>query len=102
MVDKVFENRTSLIVDPPNGRIPAWTPEGQHRWDTQREIALGARAGGPDNLSSVVRCITYGVPRLGGNSTDYSNYFQIVQTRDYIVFYGEAIHDARIIPIDGR
>src|SRR5438105_5747815 len=102
MVDRIFEKRTSLIVDPPDGRIPPWTPEGRRRWDVQRQSALAASPEGPESLPNFYRCITYGVPRLGGNSTDYSNYFQIVQTRDHFVLYGEAVHDARIVPLDGR
>ena len=85
MVDRVFENRTSLIVDPPDGRIPAWTVEGRQRWDKQRAAGLARQPDGPEALPNVLRCITYGVPRLGGNSTDYSNYYQIVQTREYVV-----------------
>ena len=68
----------------------------------QRQSALAASPEGPESLPNFYRCITYGVPRLGGNSTDYSNYFQIVQTRDHFVLYGEAVHDARIVPLDGR
>jgi hypothetical protein len=102
LIEKIFENRTSLIIDPPDGRVPARTPEGQRRWNVQREQLVAAHPDGPEDLPAHVRCITYGVPRLGGNSTDYSNYYQIVQTRDYVVIYGEAIHDARVIPLDGR
>jgi hypothetical protein len=102
LVDKIIENRTSLVVDPVDGRVPPWTPDGQRRWDAQRQQILSVHPDGPEDLPNFVRCVTYGVPRLGGNSADYSNYYQIVQTRDYVVLYGEANHDARIVAVDGR
>jgi len=101
MVQRDFDNRTSLIVDPPNGRIPPLTAAGQ-----QRQAAADAatqRAAGPEDINNALRCITWGVPRLGGNfgAGPYS-YYQIVQAPGYLVFLPEAIHDARIIPLDGR
>jgi hypothetical protein len=50
----------------------------------------------------MIRCITFGMPRLGGNAASYNSYYQIVQTAAYVVIVGEVIHDARIIPLDGR
>src|SRR5262245_35599804 len=64
MVERVFDNRTSLIVDPPDGRLPALTPEAQRRqadFDAKQRLPAG-----PENLSNPLRCITFGVPRLGG------------------------------------
>jgi len=101
MVDRVFDNRTSLVVEPPDGRIPPVTPEARRR---QSAVAAGWRGKtGPEDFSSIHRCITTGVPRLGGNfgAGPYS-YYQIVQTRDYVAFIMEAFHDVRIIPLDGR
>ena len=58
---------------------------------------------GPEDFNSIHRCITTGVPRLGGNfGAGPYTYYQIVQTPDYFVFLSEAFHDARIIPLDGR
>ena len=102
MVEREFDNRTSMIVDPPDGRIPPLTPEAQ-----QRRAAAGAAAqrlpAGPEDLSNLVRCITWGVPRLGGNSGagPYS-YYQILQAPGYVVLTMETNHDARIIPLDQR
>jgi hypothetical protein len=101
MIQRVFDNRTSLIVDPSDGRIPALTFEAQQR------RAAAARSGqrppaGPEDLTNANRCITFGMPRLGGNAASYNPYYQIVQTPDHVVFVGETIHDARIIPLDGR
>ena len=50
----------------------------------------------------MLRCLTFGVPRLGGNAASYNNYYEIVQSPGYVVLVGEAIHDARVIPLDGR
>jgi hypothetical protein len=101
MVEKEFENRTSMIVDPSDGRIPPQTPLEQ-----QRQRADAARQRLPaasEELGNAVRCITYGVPRFGGRYADADfGYFQILQAPGYIVLIMEAIHDARIIPLDGR
>ena len=94
------DNRTSLIIDPPDGKIPPLTPEGQQRQRTR--AAAGNAPAGPEDLSNFMRCITYGVPRLGGNSTDNGGYFQIFQTAGYFAFLDESAHEARVIPLDGR
>jgi hypothetical protein len=96
MIEREFENRTSLIVDPPDGRIPPAAPA--------RQTAPRPRfPAGPEDLRNDHRCLTFGVPRLGGNygAGPYS-YYQIVQTRGYVVLLMEAVHEARIIPLDGR
>ena len=98
LVERDFDNRTSLIVDPPDGRMPPFTPEGQRR----RAAAIAARQlppEGPENRTASERCITFGVPRLGAG---YNSYYQIVQTPKYVVLHMETIHDARVIPLDGR
>jgi hypothetical protein len=101
MVDRVFDNNTSLVVDPADGRIPRVTPAARRRQDA---VATGWQyKTGPEDFSNIHRCITTGVPRLGGNfgAGPYS-YYQIVQTSDYVAFIMEAFHDVRVIPIDGR
>jgi hypothetical protein len=103
MIEREFDNRTSLIVDPPDGRIPPLTPEGE-----QRRTAAAARRRrppeGPEELTHVERCLTYGVPRLSGTNTGAGplGYYEIVQTGSYVVLFLEAVHEARIIPLDGR
>lgn len=102
MVEREFDNRTSLIVDPSDGRVPPLTPEAQQR--RAAAAAAGQRPpAGPEALNNAVRCITWGVPRLGGNfgAGPYS-YYQILQSPGYVVFYMEAGSDTRIIPLDGR
>jgi hypothetical protein len=99
--DRDFENRTSLIVDPPDGKVP-FTPDGQRRQADATAVRARPSPEGPEDLPNDLRCLTFGVPRLGGNAAGYNSYYQIVQTPGYIVLFGEVIHDARVIPLDGR
>jgi hypothetical protein len=106
-VDRVFDNRTSLIVDPPDGRIPPLTPAALKK--RSESAVAAATAGGlrpparPEDLNNALRCITAGVPRLGGRygAGDFG-YYQIVEAPGYVAIYTEVIHEARIIPLDGR
>jgi hypothetical protein len=94
--------RTSLIVDPPEGKIPALTPEAQQRLDAARAYVREHPADGPENRGLAERCLiwaTAGPPMLPG---PYNNAYQIVQNRDYVVILTEMIHDARVIPLDAR
>jgi hypothetical protein len=92
--------RTSLVVDPPDGRLPAMTSEAQ------KAAAARARrrgpAEGPEDLGLNERCLqwaTAGPPMLPGV---YNNNVQFIQTPHDVVIVNEMIHDARIVPIDGR
>jgi hypothetical protein len=95
LVQREFDNRTSLINDPADGRIPALV-EGAASRLTRRVARMND---GPEGRSLAERCITYGVPDL---LAGYNSYYQIVQTTDHVVIHAEKIHDARIIPLDGR
>ena len=99
--DRWFDNRTSLIVDPPDGRIPPYTPAGQQRRAAEAAATVARNPPkGPEDLTNFQRCITFGVPMpLPG---PFTTYYQIVQSRGYVVLVMEAIHDARIIALDGR
>ena len=97
--DREFEKRTSLIIDPPNGRIPPMTSEATARRAAAAERRRQHPADGPWSRGLSERCITFGVPRF---QAAYSSVFQIVQSRDQVVFLMETIHDARVIPLDGR
>jgi len=100
MIDLEFDNRTSLIVEPQDGRIPALTPEGRNR-----QTAVNAafrRPAVPADVGNALRCVSWGVPRLGGRygSGDMA-YYQIVQSPTHVVLFMEVGHEARVIPIDG-
>ena len=98
MVDRDFDNRTSLVVDPPNGRLPALTPEAQRHVDARAAHLADNPASSWTDRRLQERCITFGMPNLFAG---YNTYYQIVQTPDHVVFLHEMIHDARIIPLDG-
>jgi hypothetical protein len=98
----VASRRTSLIVDPPDGRIPPLTPAAQKQAaDRAQERSLHP-ADGPEDRSLTERCLVWpgaGPPML---PTAYNSNYQIVQSPGYVVIFVEMIHDARIIPLDGR
>ena len=94
--------RTSLVIDPPDGRIPALTPEARTRQTETRSYTAQHPADGPESRSLAERCIlwpTAGPPMLPGG---YNNNYQILQGPGYVVIVVEMIHDACIIPLDGR
>jgi hypothetical protein len=93
--------RTSLVVDPPDGRIPALTGDGQARAAARADARRQHPADGPEDRALGERCLLFnaGPPMLSG---PYNNYVQILQTRDHVVIASEMIHDARIVPLDGR
>jgi len=94
--------RSSLIIDPPNGRLPALTAEAKQR----AAAAVAARRGrGPsdswEDRSLWDRCITVGLPSVMF-PTGYNNNVQILQAPGYVTITHEMMHDTRIIPLDGR
>ena len=96
--------RTSLITDPPDGKLPPVTEEGRKRAAARAEARkrMGAPGDAVQNQSFQVRCILMnrnGPPMLPGA---YNNNYQIVQTPGYVMILVEMLHDARIIPLDGR
>jgi hypothetical protein len=95
------DRRTSLIVDPPDGRIPPLTPDAQRRLATRRGGGRDGGADGPENRSSLERCITWGLPTaiLPGL---YNNNIRVLQGPGYVAITHEMVHDTRIIPLDGR
>ena len=96
-VEREWDNRTSLITDPADGRMPGLTAEAQKRRDAMRETRR-QRPRGPEDRSFSERCLTYCSPKLFAG---YQAYYQIVQTPKSVMFMTEMIHDVRSIPIDG-
>jgi len=98
----VGTKRSSLIVDPPDGRIPPLSPEGERRAAARAAANRGkGPADAPEDRNLWERCITRGLPE-GILPAGYNNNLQIVQTADFVVLASEMIHDARIVPLDGR
>jgi hypothetical protein len=94
--------RTSLIVDPPDGKIPPLTPEAQQRMAERAKARNLHPADGPEDRALNERCIlnnTTGPPMLPG---PYNNNYQIVQTPGAVVIVNEMIHEPRIVAMDGR
>jgi len=92
--------RTSLIIDPADGRVPAYTPEAQARLAAQRKAR--SERGPTDSytdFSPWTRCISRGWNGIG---SWYSSNYQIFQSPGYVVVLQELIHESRIIPLDGR
>jgi hypothetical protein len=99
IVDRNFENRTSLITEPADGRLPALTAAAKQRQDEAADYRKAHPADGPEDLPLSHRCVTFGVPNLFAG---YNSYYQIIQGKDYVAIASEMIHDARIIPLDNR
>ena len=110
----VVGNQTSLITDPPDGRLPALTARGE----TLRQVGspfedlpmtrpvrvrtVGAGVDHPEDRGLSERCLVgfnAGPPMIQGG---YNNYMQVFQTPDTVVIFNEMVHDARIIPLDQR
>ena len=99
------DRRTSLVVDPPNGRIP-WLPailEERAERAARRTDTRGTRiTAGPEDRGLAERCI------LGFNSgppmnpSAYNNNVQVLQSPDFVVLLNEMVHNARVVPLDGR
>jgi hypothetical protein len=97
------DRQESIVVDPPDGRIPPLTADGQARADAR---AAARKQKGPsddpEDRNLAERCL------IGFNAgppfapSAYNNNVQIVQTRDHVVIVNEMVHDARIVPVDGR
>ena len=97
----VTTGRTSLVIDPPEGRIPTLTAAAQAR--AAERVTLSQRiTEGPEDRSLGERCIVR--PNAGPPMTPagYNNNVQIFQTSDYVAIFTEQIHDARIVPLDER
>ena len=93
--------RTSMVIDPPDGKVPALTPEAEKAQQARMEAARKPPAG-PEDMPLQLRCInwrTAGPPML---PSAYNNNYRIYQIPGYVIILIEMIHDVRVIPLDGR
>lgn len=105
------DRRTSFIIDPPDGRIPPLRAEGRQKAQAQAaarerwsaiDVSRRGPADGPEDRGVSERCI------LGFNSgppmipSAYNNNVRVVQSPGYVVLLNEMVHNARVIPLDGR
>ena len=108
----VDDHRTSLIVDPPNGRIPEPLPDAKRQAANNDDAAPpdrpvrfrvgGIGTHGPEDRGLAERCLlgfNTGPPIVPGG---YNQNLQLFQTPDHVVILNEMVHDARIVPLDGR
>ena len=96
----VADRRTSLIYDPPNGRMPQVNAAGRERRSTYGQMVF--ESAGPEGRTTVDRCLVgfvAGPPMIPGS---YNNNMQIVQTKDQIMILNEMVHSARIIRLDSE
>ena len=92
-------NRTALIVDPPDGRIPARTEVGEER-NRRLGLSLILPADGPEDRALIERCISAAPVPI--QVLPYNNNVHLFQTPDYVAILVEMIHEVRIVPLDGR
>jgi hypothetical protein len=97
----VRSRRTSLVIDPPDGRIPALTPDAQKKVDARLQREKTSPADGPEDRWLTERCILFGatVPML---PEPYNNNYRIIQSPGFVTILVEMNHDARVIPLDNR
>ena len=98
LVDRHLDNRTSLIIDPPNGRRPPQTEAAQARARDRFGAGRG-RSDGPEDRGLGDRCLHFASPNMGSG---YNSYFQLFQTPEQVTIIQEMGHIVRTIPLDGR
>ncbi len=98
----VKSRRTSLIVDPLDGRVPPFTPGAQKRADALRAYLAQHPADGPEDRYLTERCILFGATGPPMLPEPYNNNYEIVQGPGYVAILSEMNHDVRMIPLDAR
>jgi hypothetical protein len=98
----VKTRRTSLIIDPKNGRIPPLTAAAKERQAARQAANRGHEFDGPENRPLFERCLILQGAGAPTTPTAYNNNTQIVQTPGFVVIHNEMGHEVRIIPLDGR
>ena len=98
----VQTRRTSLVIDPPDGKVPPMLPEAQAKFERARAENARHAADGPEDRNLSERCLLFsgvGPPML---PEPYNNNYEIVQGPDYVAIVAEMNHDVRVIPTGGR
>ena len=96
----VKTRRTSLVIDPPDGKIPTLTAAAKGRQTERQTANRGHELDGPENRPLQERCITWASTGPPMMPTAYNNNIRIVQSAGYVTILVEMIHDARVIPLD--
>ena len=97
LVERQLDNRTSLIIDPPNGRRPPMTPEAQERAEARGAYLRDHPSDGPEDRTLGDRCLHFASPNMGSG---YNSYMQILQTPGHVAILQEMGYDIRTIPLD--
>ena len=101
---KAVSTQVAMVIDPPDGRIPPLTPEGEElaaKAAVERRAYASNPSAGPEDTTPYVRCITRGLPSMM-MPIGYNNGMQIVQGPGHVAITKEMIHETRIIPTDPR
>ena len=98
----VSTRRTSLIIDPPDGKLPALTAAGQKKAADRAEVRRLHPYDGPENRPLQERCLAWNTAGPPIMPSAYNNNIRIVQGSGYVAILNEMIHDVRIIPLDSR
>ncbi len=103
------DRRTSLIVDPPDGRVPPLTPSAATRQKAHgvgRPVRLrqsrNSDARGPEDLGVGERCLSGFSTGPPITPSAYNNNLMVFQTPDHVVLLTEMVHEARVVPLDAR
>ena len=96
VVDREIENRTSLIVDPPNGQLPPLTEDATARDEAHAAYVAAHPSDSYTDRINSDRCITYGMPFIAAG---YNGYFQIAQSDNHVAIMQEMAHETRAIPV---
>ena len=96
LVERELDRRTSLIVDPANGRMPSLTTRAQELAAERRAYSAAHPSDGPEDRNLGDRCLHFAAPRIGSG---YNSYMQILQTKSHVAIFQEMGHQVRTIPL---
>ncbi len=94
--------RTSLVIDPTDGKVPAMTPAAQRKFEAAHEWAKIHPSDGPEDRELTERCLLFGGMGPPMLPEGYGNNYHIIQTPGYVTLVSEMVHEVRSIPLDDR